>query len=91
MTVEELKNKLQEGILVFSYVKKNGETRPARGTSNKDYIESKTSYRFPEESKSRVKKENLITYFDIDKNEWRSFNYEQFESAKNNVTGWTKF
>lgn len=91
MTVEELKNKLQEGILVFSYIKKNGETRLARGTSNKDYIESKTSYRFPEESKSRVKKENLITYFDLDKNEWRSFNYEQFESAKNNITGWTKF
>lgn len=91
MTVEELKNKLQEGILVFSYIKKNGETRLARGTSSKEYIESKTSYRFPEESKSRVKKENLITYFDLDKNEWRSFNYEQFESAKNNITGWTKF
>lgn len=91
MTVEELKNKLQEGILVFSYIKKNGETRLARGTSNKDYIESKTSYRFTEESKSRVKKENLITYFDLDKNEWRSFNFEQFEYAKNNITCWTKF
>lgn len=91
MTVEELKNMLREGILVFSYVKKNGETRLARGTSNKGYIESETSYRFPEESKSKVKKENLITYFDLDKNEWRSFNYEQFESAKNNITGWTKF
>jgi hypothetical protein len=91
MTIEELKNKLQEGILVFSYVKKNGENRLARGTTSKDYIESKTSYRFPEESNSRVKKENLITYFDLDKNEWRSFNFEQFESAKNNITGWTKF
>lgn len=90
MTVEELKSKLQEGILVFSYINKNGETRLARGTSNKDYIESKTSYIFPEES-SRVKKENLITYFDLDKNEWRSFNCEQFESAKNNITGWVKF
>ena len=90
MTVEELKNKLQEGILVFSYIKKNGETRLARGTSNKGYIESETSYIFPEES-SRVKKENLIKYFDLDKNEWRSFNCEQFESAKNNITDWVKF
>lgn len=69
MKIEELKKKLHEGVVEFSYRKKDGSIRTAKGTLNDGYI--------PEEhlpkGDSYVSPDNVQRYYDLNSEGWRSF------------------
>ena len=68
--LEELKKKLHEGIVEFTYIKKDGTERKAKGTLNFETIE-KLGGKLPT---GQITPPAYTTrYFDIEKEEWRSF------------------
>lgn len=71
MMIEQLKNKLANGVAHFIYLKKNGELREAWGTTQSNIARAKTNGR-------GVNRELYKTtaYFDVEKGEWRSFRWE---------------
>lgn len=69
---EKLNTMLGRNIVHFTYTKKNGETRHARGTKSTKIITEK----YGEEnlpSGNGTPKDGVIAYFDLDKEAWRSF------------------
>lgn len=71
---QDLKKKLHEGVVSFTFKKKDGTTRTAKGTTKMDLI--------PEEKRPVEKtidpnvvqgETSFQTYYDIDKQAWRSF------------------
>lgn len=68
---EELNIRLQKGPVKFTYTKKNGETRHARGTKSPSYI-SKNYGKENLPSGNGTPKLGVIAYFDLDKEAWRS-------------------
>ena len=79
MNKESLLQKLNhilktENVVNFSYRKKNGELRYARGTKKLDRIKSIDENAIPSaEGNSKI---GVVTYFDLDKSAWRSFREE---------------
>ena len=73
MTRSELINSLKSNAeVIFTYTKLNGEIRQARGTLLEGVVPATTS--------TGVKKnrpEDMIVYWDLDKNGWRSFHESQ--------------
>ena len=71
MMIENLKEKLRNGVAHFIFVKKNGEIREAFGTTNAAVAAKYTNG-------NGISREHLKTtaYFDIEKGEWRSFRWE---------------
>ena len=57
--------KLAASTVSFSFIKKNGEVRPANGTLNIQY-QSKSS---------KPSVWYIVKYFDTDKNGWRCFDF----------------
>lgn len=72
MTIEELKERMQTGIVEFSYKKvSTGEVRAAKGTLCSKY--------FSYESKGgRKPSDDVIVYWDMDRAGFRCFRKEQF-------------
>lgn len=72
MTIEELKEKMQTGIVKFSYRKvSTGEVREARGTLCSKY--------FTYESKGGKKpSDDVVVYWDLDKDAFRCFRKQEF-------------
>ena len=75
-SVEDLKQMLHEGIVEFLFIKKNGNVRKAKGTLLKEYLPAQK-----EGTTSRKSSDNVVVYFDLDKNEFRSFVKESFVGA----------
>ena len=74
MLFRSIINLMKENIIHLKFTKVDGTIREARGTLKADIV-------VPYEKKTeRVKPENdnIIRYWDVDKNEWRSFKYENF-------------
>ena len=71
MMVENLKEKLRNGVAHFIFIKKNGEVREAWGTTSKSLVETKVNGR-------GIDRESVATtaYFDIEKGAWRSLRWE---------------
>jgi hypothetical protein len=75
-TVEDLKAAMQEGVVEFSFMKKDGTIRVANGTTKLELI--------PEEnhpvmdSPTRKKNDEQVCYYDVDKDAWRSFVCDSF-------------
>lgn len=73
-TIENLKSQMRTGVVEFSYTKKDGSTRVAKGTLNFDVM--------GEENKPKngigYNSENTTRYFDINSNGWRSFKNDNF-------------
>lgn len=67
--INNFKNALHKGVVTFKYLKKNGETREAKGTLNIDVMGSENA---PKGTGYEIS-DNIIHYFDIDSNGWRSF------------------
>lgn len=77
--VEELKEKLKSGEKVrFTYTKKNGDTRHAYGTKNLDVVKDIDENMIP--TGTGITKDGVISYFDLDKNAWRSFREDSLVS-----------
>ena len=72
---ERLKQMLSEGSVEFEYTKKDGTTRIAVGTTNPDLFKDSPNYK--ESKGERVVSSDIITYWDLDKEGWRSFNSNQ--------------
>ena len=85
MNKESLLQKLNhilktENVVNFSYQKKNGELRHARGTKKLDRIKSIDENAIP--SGEGTPKTGVIAYFDLDKLAWRSFQEESLVSIE---------
>lgn len=71
MMIEQLKEKMRNGVAHFFFMKKNGELREAWGTTCKSLAEKHINGR-------GVCRECFSTtaFFDVEKGEWRSFRWE---------------
>ena len=68
-----LREILSHGVAEFTYIKRNGETRTARGTLWPEIIP-------PSKAPKGVQQPNYksISYFDLDREAWRAFSIESF-------------
>ena len=73
MSIDELRQALNEGIVRFEFIKKDGTLRYARGTTNPDIISSDD---MPQGKRTEQQKaaydSQTVAFYDIDKKGWRS-------------------
>lgn len=74
MTTEQIKERLAQGVCSFKYTKKDGSERIASGTRHMDFIRTQGA----EPKGSGTEKIGVITYYDLEKSGWRSFNEDSF-------------
>ena len=74
---ENFRDKLRAGVWRFSYFKKDGSIREARGTLDLSIIPAD---KMPSSGASldKEKSASSFPYFDLDKQEWRSFRLDNF-------------
>ena len=77
--VSTLKELLKETEVTFTYTKKNGETRKAIGTLDLSRAKGYTPEMAPKGKRESY--EGMITYWDQEKQGWRSFHESQFVSV----------
>lgn len=73
--INELKKRLKDGEVSFTYRKKDGSLRTARGTTKMDSV--------PEEHQPKggySSPDNVCRYYDINSEGWRSFLNENLVS-----------
>ena len=70
-----LRDWLKEGIVTFSYYKKDGSIREAKGTLNELLIPADKK---PKGTGTAAPNYEAVAYFDLDKQEWRSFSVTCF-------------
>ena len=71
---------LNNGFARFTYYKKDGTTRTALGTRSPLLIPDDNAPKCPVEIKEWADIVKAIPYFDLEKNEWRSFSVLNFNS-----------
>lgn len=71
MILEELVIRMKTEVVSFSFLKKNGEIRRAKGTLRADMCPTI-------EGNGRPTPNHLQLYFDVEKGSWRSFEKERF-------------
>ncbi len=76
---ESLRDALSNGFARFTYCKKDGSTRSALGTRSPLLIPADKAPK-GENRESKIEDCKSIPYFDLEKNEWRSFNVLNFIS-----------
>jgi hypothetical protein len=85
-TIVGLKNALHSGIVKFSYKKVDGSTRIARGTLNKSVCEElKSYYDNRGDKEERQVPDNILRYWDVEKNGWRSTKFENILDIFNEI------
>ena len=72
---EHLRKWMQSGIVTFSFWKSDGSIREARGTLNLSLVPEDMH---PKGTKSSIVNWSIVNYFDLDKQEWRSFDICRF-------------
>ena len=78
---EKFRDNLFNGFARFTYCKKDGTTRTALGTLAPSLIPVDKLPKTPSlEERAGERFVPTFTYFDLDKNEWRSFNVRYFNS-----------
>lgn len=75
-SVDDLKQMLHEGIVNFEFIKKDGSVRSAKGTLLAEHLPATK-----EGATSRKHNENVVVYFDMEKQAFRSFSKESFVGA----------
>ena len=73
MNIQDLKKALYEGVVLFEFVKKDGSTRHARGTTCPDLVpvdNAPQGKRTPEQQ--ALYDRQTVAFYDIDKKGWRS-------------------
>lgn len=73
---EQLRNLLFNTRVLLKYKKKDGSIKETTGTTNPEIVG--LHYEMKKTTKDESKKRNneIINYFDLEKNEWRSFRFE---------------
>lgn len=74
MTREQIIETLTRGVVSFKYTKKDGSERIASGTRHMDFIRTQGA----EPKGTGTEKIGVITYYDLEKQGWRSFNEDSF-------------
>ena len=77
--LERFRKALNEGVVEFTFFKKDGSYRSAKGTTNLVLIPNDKWPKGEEQSQSQ-RQCQCINYFDFDRNDWRSFQIWQFAS-----------
>ena len=76
MTQKEFVKTLRENFETkFKFQKKDGTEREARGTLNFDVIPKEST---PKGTQTWEDPDDIVKYWDLDKEAWRSFRWEQF-------------
>ena len=73
MSIPDLKNALNEGTVLFEFIKKDGTLRHARGTTCPDLVpadDTPKGKRTPEQQ--ALYDRQTVAFYDIDKKGWRS-------------------
>ena len=73
MNIQDLKKALYEGVVLFEFVKKDGTTRHARGTTCPDLVpvdNTPKGKRTPQQQ--ALYDRQTVAFYDIDKKGWRS-------------------
>ena len=73
MSIPDLKNALNEGTVLFEFIKKDGSLRHARGTTCPDLVpadDTPKGKRTPEQQ--ALYDRQTVAFYDIDKKGWRS-------------------
>ena len=73
-TIENLKSQMRNGVVEFSYTKKDGSERLANGTLNFEIMGEENQPKTGVDYDSN----NTTRYFDVNSNGWRSFKNENF-------------
>lgn len=77
-TVEQLEELLKKGPVKFKYTKVNGEEREAYGTKNLDIVKEEYGEQMLPKGTGIETNDNVIRYFDLNSEGWRSFRKECF-------------
>ena len=77
---ESFRDALCNGFARFTYYKKDGTTRTALGTRSTLLIPHDKAPKCPQTNEEWEERAKAIPYFDLDKQEWRSFNVLNFVS-----------
>ena len=72
---ENFRTKLASGVYRFSYVKKDGSIREARGTLDLSRIPED---KHPKETEIKIQRFDTFAYYDLDRAGWRSFRLDLF-------------
>ena len=72
--INNLKSEMRKGVVEFSYTKKDGSTRIAKGTLNFEIIGEENIPKSGVEYDS----ETTTRYFDVNSEGWRSFKNDNF-------------
>lgn len=78
LSLEELKNELQNSVLEITFTKKNGEERTMSCTMIAEMLASTSG----STDTSRTVADDLLVVTDVNKKEWRSFHYDQITDIK---------
>lgn len=81
-TVSDLRQALNEGVVLFQFVKKDGTLRAARGTTSPDLVpaDDTPQGKRPQVLQDRYR-QKTITFYDIDKKGWRSMQIDSLWSC----------
>ena len=82
-TTTDLRKALNEGVVLFEFIKKDGTLRHARGTTSPDLIPTDN---MPQNKRSAQQQaafeRQVVTFYDIDKKSWRSMRIDTLWSAQ---------
>ena len=73
MDINDLRKALNEGVVLFEFIKKDGSLRHARGTTSPDLVpvdNMPQGKRTPEQQAAFQRQ--TVAFYDIDKKGWRS-------------------
>jgi hypothetical protein len=84
---DQLKQKLHSGIVTFTFRKKDGTERKAVGTTKIELVPEAFRPKQKEASTTQeIGKSSTQTYFDVEKNAWRSLQKESLLSIVSHTT-----
>lgn len=72
--INNLKSEMRKGVVEFSYTKKDGSTRIAKGTLNFEIMGEENTPK----SGVAYDSETTTRYFDVNSEGWRSFKNDNF-------------
>ena len=75
---ERFRQWLFDGVVAFTYLKKDNSIRDARGTLNPLLIPDEDKPKGMENGKLKMENYAIVNYYDLDKKGWRSFDIRLF-------------
>lgn len=83
MNIHDLRTALHEGVVLFEFIKRDGTLRHARGTTCPDLVPMVNTPQGKRTAEQQAAYERqVVTFYDIDKKEWRSMRINTIWSTK---------